>query len=86
MSAAHLDRAARAAIADGAIVLVGLLLVLLIVSGCTSAAVANEWQPCWDEPDAVMVITAEGQVINCLTHPNETAPRPKPKRKPGAPE
>lgn len=86
MSAAHLDRAARAAIADGAIVLAGLLLVLLIVSGCTSAAVANEWQPCWDEPDAVMVITAEGQVINCLANPNETAPRPKPKRKPGAPE
>lgn len=84
MKAAHLDRAARAAMVDGAIVLAGLLFVLLILSGCTSAAVANEWQPCWDEPDATMVITADGYVINCVTDPNATAPRPKAKKPFGA--
>jgi hypothetical protein len=80
MSPARLDGAARAAMVDGLIVLAGLLCVLLIVTGCASA-VENSWKPCREQPDATMIFTPDGYVINCLTNPDKAVPRPK-ERKP----
>lgn len=78
MNPAELDKAARAAMVDGMIVLAGLLCVLMIVTGCASA-VENSWKPCREQPDATMIITADGYVINCLTNPDKAVPRPKKK-------
>lgn len=61
-----------------------LFLVVVVLASCAMAP--EPWRPCREQPDAVMIITADGQVVNCLNDPDAAAVRPKPKRRPGDPE